>query len=381
MKLTKYLLISSLLIISSSAFAIDRISLSNNEWRMISLPANPGANNTVEDIFGDDIAPADYGKDNKWVVYFYNTTSHSYEPLALDSRLEQGKGYWIIQATGRLVILDMPQSSTDTSPEFSIHIVPPISTAKGRETQWNLVGYPFEDSRKLGNFRVQSSQGVCNTWGCNIDQAKTEDLLHNEVWTYNGRDYVRKNKDDNLSSWDAFWVAALKGSVGQSLALTYDEQQIPALSNADIQRFLKLVNDVRGVARTCGARGDFPAVPALTWSDKLYKASYEHSQDMAISNTFSHSGSGKASDWTGYKLNKQSSIIERIASYNYDWSAIAENIAAGNETAEATIQQWLNSDGHCANMMRRNVTQIGMAKASSNSGYLHYWTQNFGTPR
>ena len=103
---------------------------------------------------------------------------------------------------------------------------------------------------------------------------------------------------------------------------------------------------------------------------------------MAISNTFAHGGSGKESDWTGTKLNKQSSVIERMASYNYDWSAYAENIAAGNETAEDTMQQWLNSDGHCENIMRSNVTQIGMAKATNSSaGYRHYWTQNFGKPR
>lgn len=349
---------------------------------MISLPANPGASNTVEDIFGDDIAPADYGKDNKWVVYSYSTISYSYEPLALDSQLYQGIGYWIIQTTGRNVTLDMPQLSTDTPPDFSINIIPPISTAKGWETQWNLAGYPFNDSRKLGNFRVQTSQGVCNTSACDIDQAKTEDLLHNEVWTYNGTKYVRKNKDESLDSWGAFWILAQKGSVGQTLELIYDEHQIPSLSQADINRFLKLVNDARGIARTCGAKGSFPAVPALTWSDELYKASYEHSQDMAISNTFAHDGSGAESDWTGTKLNKQSSVIERMTSYNYDWSAYAENIAAGNETAEDTMQQWLNSDGHCENIMRSNVTQIGMAKATNlSAGYRHYWTQNFGNPR
>ena len=46
---------------------------------------------------------------------------------------------------------------------------------------------------------------------------------------------------------------------------------------------------------------------------------------MAISNTFSHDGSGTVSDWTGYALGKQSNMQERVASYDYLWSRLAEN--------------------------------------------------------
>ncbi|CAE7715080.1 ykwD, partial [Symbiodinium sp. CCMP2456] len=57
-------------------------------------------------------------------------------------------------------------------------------------------------------------------------------------------------------------------------------------------------------------------------------------------------------------------------------SANAENIAAGNSGATATLRQWQNSDGHCKNMMnsRHKLFGIGWAYDAS-STYRHYWTQ------
>ncbi|SFV67217.1 hypothetical protein MNB_SV-13-1015 [hydrothermal vent metagenome] len=43
---------------------------------------------------------------------------------------------------------------------------------------------------------------------------------------------------------------------------------------------------------------------------------------------------------------------------------------------------WLKSDSHCANLMNPNFTELGMAMIKDESTkYIHYWTQNFGTPR
>ena len=63
----------------------------------------------------------------------------------------------------------------------------------------------------------------------------------------------------------------------------------------------------------------------------------------------------------------------------YGGSATGENIAAGNSTAEATFDQWVNSDGHCRNMMSSNSDEIGIGYARvEGSPYGHYWVQNFG---
>ena len=53
-----------------------------------------------------------------------------------------------------------------------------------------------------------------------------------------------------------------------------------------------------------------------------------------------------------------------------------ENIAAGNATAAATVEQWMNSPGHRANILNKNFTHIGVGYAKGGS-YGHYWVQMF----
>jgi len=163
-----------------------------------------------------------------------------------------------------------------------------------------------------------------------------------------------------------------------------NEHQIPALSEAEIVHYLTVINIARSEAKTCNGTGNYPAVAAVVWSDKLYKAAYEHSQDLSTSNTFAHDGSGTTSDWSGYALNKQSSIADRVSTYNYSWSRISENISAGTtrDTAQKAIDSWLASSGHCHNIMSANVTEVGMALSTNQSStYTNYWTQNFAKPR
>lgn len=172
--------------------------------------------------------------------------------------------------------------------------------------------------------------------------------------------------------------------VTRSVSIVADPgNQIPVLSGATISSYLTIINNARSVARSCGVYGFFPAVSAVSWSDKLYKAAFEHSQDLTATNTFSHDGSGTVSDWSGYPLGKQSSMVDRVASYGYSWTRLSENITAGTfrDTAQEAVDSWLASDGHCKNIMDPNVTQVGLALSSkAGTTYTHYWTQNFGRP-
>jgi len=146
--------------------------------------------------------------------------------------------------------------------------------------------------------------------------------------------------------------------------------------------YLLAVNRARSVSHTCGSKGFFPSAPALKWSEKLYAAAYEHTLDMATTNTFGHSGSGEASDVTGQRLGHPSRGDERVLAQGYRWRSYGENVGAGTNRsrAEDMVQGFLESDGHCANMMNPNFKELGMAMVKNeNSTYTHYWTQNFGT--
>jgi uncharacterized protein YkwD len=99
--------------------------------------------------------------------------------------------------------------------------------------------------------------------------------------------------------------------------------------------------------------------PALRTAARL------HSEDMAAEGYFSHTGRDGSSPWS------------RIAAAGYTAQPTGENIAAGNSTAQATFEQWRNSDGHCRNMISTSSNEIGIGYAPG-GGYGHYWTQTFG---
>jgi uncharacterized protein YkwD len=159
---------------------------------------------------------------------------------------------------------------------------------------------------------------------------------------------------------------------------------IPTISQSQIDEYLMVVNRARSKEQNCGSQGIFPATDKLIWSEQLYKSAYEHTQDLVASQTFSHTGSGTESDWTGTVLGKASILTERVETYGYAWSFIGENLGAGTviDTAEKMVEGWLASEHHCANLMSPNFTEMGMVLITDESShYTHYWTQNFGKPR
>ena len=161
----------------------------------------------------------------------------------------------------------------------------------------------------------------------------------------------------------------------------------PTIDAETKQSYLDAINAVRALEQDCGSEGIKPAVSALEWNDSLHKAAYEHSEDLAESDTFSHDGSGTDTDWTSQvqNLGRGSTTKERIENNGYtNWRAIGENITAGTswDIAEEAVQSWIESPPHCANLMSDNYTEVGMAMVKdTNSLYTHYWTQNFGKPQ
>jgi hypothetical protein len=211
MKLFPTLLVSLFFMFSSAVLAID-FSLPRDQWRLISLPANPPeAENTVEKIFADDIS-GHYGSD--WLLFEYDAGINQYKALTESTPMFQGKGYWIIQVTEEMVTLDMPAES-----DFLASSIALVST-QGQDTQWNLAGYPFPNTHRLNYFTVNvANSDICGDSGCSLNEALGKRLLHNHVWIYNGQEYEKKGPEDTLYPWEAFWVAALSGSQDYRISL------------------------------------------------------------------------------------------------------------------------------------------------------------------
>jgi uncharacterized protein YkwD len=134
-------------------------------------------------------------------------------------------------------------------------------------------------------------------------------------------------------------------------------------------RILELVNAARARPRRCGNQ-NFPAVPALMPQSLLTELAAGHAADMARHNYFSHTA------------RDGSTVDVRATRAGYRWRSIGENIAAGQMSADRAVQGWLDSPGHCANIMAPNYGEMGAAFAvnpQSKPGV--YWVQVFGAGR
>ncbi len=60
------------------------------------------------------------------------------------------------------------------------------------------------------------------------------------------------------------------------------------------------------------------------------------------------------------------------------WTALGENLAAGYPTPEAVVAGWMSSEGHRANILNPQFTEIGVGTASSRDRFGRYWTQELG---
>jgi uncharacterized protein YkwD len=135
------------------------------------------------------------------------------------------------------------------------------------------------------------------------------------------------------------------------------------------QELLKLVNQARANSRYCGTTFHAGAGP-VAWNSKLFDAAAGHAADMANKNYFSHTSlDGRT-------------FIDRINATGYTWSAVGENIAAGQTTLEQVMNAWLASPGHCSNIMNTAYTEIGVACVkNAASTYKQYWGMELGKPR
>lgn len=90
-----------------------------------------------------------------------------------------------------------------------------------------------------------------------------------------------------------------------------------------------------------------------------------HSLDMNDRNFFAHTNPSGQTPWY------------RIAQAGFKQSPVGENIAFGSGTAEGVMEQWMNSPGHCANIMEPSFDFMG-AGYIDGSVYGSTWTQTFG---
>jgi len=110
-------------------------------------------------------------------------------------------------------------------------------------------------------------------------------------------------------------------------------------------------------------------LPPLKLQENLSAAAGWMARDMAARSTFSHT------DHEGR------SIDPRLPAFGYGgYSYIGENIAAGQESPEATVADWMQSPHHRENLLSPDYSEIGIGFADRpDSAYRSYWVQDFGS--
>jgi uncharacterized protein YkwD len=130
---------------------------------------------------------------------------------------------------------------------------------------------------------------------------------------------------------------------------------------------LDLVNQARAKGGCCGDEGCFQASGALVTNPQLRRAARAHAEDMASRDYFDHD------DPDGL------TPFDRMRESGFKGCAMGENIALGQPSPKAVMDAWLDSPGHCANILNPGFDRIGVGyqpKAKNGSGPL--WVQNFG---
>jgi uncharacterized protein YkwD len=129
------------------------------------------------------------------------------------------------------------------------------------------------------------------------------------------------------------------------------------------EEVLVIMNQRRSEGANCGSEGSFPSAGPLTMQANLTCAARMHSKDMYDRDFFDHTNPD--GDGPG----------ERIDDSGYDAWGWGENIAWGQNSPAAVMQAWMDSDGHCSNIMNGSFTEVGVGWYTGDQ-----WTQVFGTP-
>jgi uncharacterized protein YkwD len=169
-----------------------------------------------------------------------------------------------------------------------------------------------------------------------------------------------------LTSTTRYWVRVSNGAGSVDSEDATITVSAPEGNSAFENEVVTLVNSRRAAGAVCGSTSYGPT-GALVMNSSLRNAARGHSQDMAVNNYFSHTSlDGRTFD-------------QRIHNAGYFGSPLGENIAAGQSSPTSVMNSWMNSPGHCSNIMNPAFRSIGVGYAyDADATYRHYWTMTLG---
>lgn len=176
---------------------------------------------------------------------------------------------------------------------------------------------------------------------------------------------LREHSCARLLSGDVSAVGTIRVPDGWHVVLARPQDRTLPAPEGVGEATLAAVNAARAVPRKCGDE-QFAAAPPLRLNPALDAAALSHSEYMAQLRFFSHE-------------QKDGSVVgDRAHDAGYTWRTIGENIASGQRTPKEAVEGWLDSPGHCANIMNAAFVEMGIGYAVSPKRGTLYWTQVLG---
>ncbi len=152
----------------------------------------------------------------------------------------------------------------------------------------------------------------------------------------------------------------------------------PCLDEAQAQQAVAMLNALRAQGAPCDAateaalpiNGSAAASRPLSWEHRLAVTAHELASDLAVRDELSHVDS------------RQRALSARLISAGYPAQLAGENLAAGQSDFAQALQAWRRSPGHCATLMERQYSQVGLACVQRpGSRYERFWVADLGVPQ
>ena len=159
------------------------------------------------------------------------------------------------------------------------------------------------------------------------------DRLACKAWKYHGADQIPRPYDPDRYVYTEEYKRG-PDRPGREEAARLADEAFPQLVDAKVLRMLYLINRVRS------RRGH----TTMKLETRLMVAAKRHNLDIARHALMQHTGTDC------------SQLGDRVWDEGYTWRRVAENLAGGRATAEATMQQWTGSTRHLMQM-----TEVGIA--------------------
>ena len=167
---------------------------------------------------------------------------------------------------------------------------------------------------------------------------------------------------------DTMWKIAVRYQVGTSEIISANPQiKNPALIYPGQKLTIPTVTTTaqeNEVARLVNVQRANAGLHTLKLNWQLSRCARYKSADMASKGYFDHNSPTYGSPFT------------MMQNFGLRFSAAGENIAYGQRTPAAVMNDWMNSPGHRSNIMNPTYTEIGVGLAKNSSGVC-YWTQQF----